>query len=142
MYGGKETLMEAFRDPDAIMQLSFAQKMEGSLITMILGLGITFSVLILIWIFIAIMGKAMNTADKAGKKEEAVTKATPEATEVAPVAQTSDDSLIAVIAAAIAAHEGTSPDNLLVRKITRLPGESTPWANAANEARMATRKMY
>lgn len=139
---GNETLMDLFRDPETMQSLSFGEKMTGSLITMVLGMGITFAVLILIWIFIAIMGKAMNTADKAGKKEEAVTKATPEATEVAPAAQTSDDSLVAVIAAAIAAHEGTSPDNLLVRKITRLPGESTPWANAANEARMATRKMY
>ena len=139
---GNETLMDLFRDPETMQSLSFGEKMMGSLITMVLGMGITFAVLILIWIFIAIMGKAMNTAGKAGKKEDATAKAAPEATGVAPAAQTSDDSLIAVIAAAIAAHEGTSPDNLLVRKITRLPGESTPWANAANEARMATRKMY
>ena len=139
---GNETLMDLFRDPETMQSLSFGEKMTGSLITMVLGMGITFAVLILIWIFIAIMGKAMNVADKAGKKEDATAKAAPEAVETAPAAQTSDDSLIAVIAAAIAAHEGTSPDNLLVRKITRLPGESTPWADAANEARMATRKMY
>ena len=144
---GNESLMELFRDPNTIHNLSMGEKLLGSTITMILGLGITFMVLILIWIFISLMGKALDVADR--KKEAASqTKAAPAqaATEApaaaAPAEETSDDSLVAVISAAIAAYEGAAADNLIVKKITRLSGESTPWANAANEARMATRKMY
>ena len=139
---GNETLMDLFRNPETMQSLTFGQKMEGSLITMVMGLGITFSVLILIWIFIAIMGKVMGAAQRPKKEAEAVAKATPAAAETAPVEETSDDSLVAVITAAIAAFEGDAADNLVVKKITRLSGDSTPWAHAANEARMATRKMY
>ena len=138
---GNETLMDLFKDPNTIHSLSFGEKMLGSTITMLMGLGITFTVLILIWVFIAIMGRALGAADKP-KKETAAAKATPAQAEAAPVAETSDDSLIAVISAAIAACEGTAADKLVVRKITRLSGDSTPWASAANDARMATRKMY
>lgn len=58
------SLMEIFSNPETIHTLSFGAKMQASLITMIMGLGITFAVLILIWIFIAIMGKIMEKADK------------------------------------------------------------------------------
>ena len=138
---GNETLMDLFRDPNTIHSLSFGEKMLGSTITMIMGLGITFMVLILIWIFIAIMGKALGAAEKP-KKQETPAKATPAQAEATPAAEVSDDSLIAVISAAIAACEGAAADNLVVRKITRLSGDSTPWTSAANNARMATRKMH
>lgn len=137
---GNETLMDIFKDPELIHNLSFGEKMLGSTVTMIMGLGITFAILILIWIFIAIMGKIMGATQK--QKTEAVdTKATPASAETAVVEDAADDSLIAVITAAIAASEGGRADNLVVRKITRLAGDSSPWTNAANEARMATRKM-
>ena len=144
-----KSLMDLFSDPNTIHSLSFGEKMLGSVVTMIMGLGITFLILILIWIFIVIMGKAMGAADSKKKAAAASAPAAP-APAAAPVAApvksapqeaASDDSLIAVITAAIAAYEGgASADNLVVRKITRLSGELTPWANAANEERMATRK--
>lgn len=131
---GNESLMDIFKDPTTIHSLSFGEKMLGSTVTMIMGLGITFTVLILIWIFIVIMGKVLGAADH---HKQATPAAAPTPAETAAA----DDSLIAVIAAAIAASEGADPDNLVVRRITRLSGNLTPWANAANEARMATRKM-
>ena len=139
---GNETLMDLFKDPATFGDLSFGEKMLGSTITMIMGMGITFMILILIWVFIAIMGRVMGVSSKPKKAAEADTKATAAPVETAVVDNTADESLVAVLTAAIAAFEGGNADNLLVRKITRLPGESTPWASAANEARMATRKMY
>lgn len=141
------SLMEIFTNPDTIHTLTFGQKMQGSLITMALGLGITFLVLILIWVFIAIMGRCIGGT---GKKKEATAQApaaavaTPSAAPVAPAAPASvslksDDTLIAVIAAAIAAQQGTSANNLVVKKITRLSGEETPWTAAGISARMDTR---
>ena len=137
------SLMEQFSDPNLIGNLTFGEKMLGSTITMIMGLGITFTILILIWIFIAIMGKCMDIANRPKK-----TKALEPAAEVAPAAAVAEapaaedeTGLIAVIAAAIAAYEGANANNLVVKKITRLSGEQTPWGNFALEDRLDTRKM-
>jgi sodium pump decarboxylase gamma subunit len=119
--------------------LSFGEKMLASTITMIMGLGITFTVLILIWIFIAIMGKVLGT----GKKPEpapAAAAAAPVETKAAPVEEASDDSLVAVIAAAIAAYQGANANNLVVKKITRLSGDNTPWGVSGLEDRLDTRR--
>ncbi|MDO4834430.1 MAG: OadG family protein [Bacillota bacterium] len=132
------SLMEIFSNPETIHTLSFGAKMQASLITMIMGLGITFAVLILIWIFIAIMGKIMEKADK---KPVAPAAAAP-----APVAETpapeaaSDDSLVAVIAAAVAAYTGANANNLVVKKIQRIAGDNTPWGVSGLEDRLETRK--
>ena len=136
---GEQSLMDLFSDPNTIHSLSFGQKMLGSTVTMIMGLGITFTVLLLIWVFIAIMGKILNAVKQ--KQEKAAAAAAPAAPAAAPAPATADDSLIAVISAAIAAYEGGNANNLVVRKITRLSGAATPWENAATLARMDTRKM-
>ena len=136
----EQSLMDIFSDPTTIHSLSFGEKMLGSTVTMIMGLGITFTILILIWIFIAIMGKILGSTQN--KKKEA--PAAPAAAAAAPAKAApaaADDSLIAVIAAAIAAYEGGSADNLVVRKITRLSGPQTDWETAGILARMETRKM-
>ena len=132
------TLMEIFSNPDVMHTLSFGEKMLASTITMIMGLGITFTVLILIWVFIAIMGKALGT----GKKPEpAPAAAAPAPVETkAPVEEASDDSLVAVIAAAIAAYQGANANNLVVKKITRLSGDNTPWGVSGLEDRLDTRR--
>ena len=135
------SLMEQFSDPNMIMNLSFGDKMLASTITMVMGLGITFTVLILIWIFIAIMGKCLGATGKPKKAAEPA----PAAAAAAPapaeeVTETSDESLVAVIAAAVAAYEGANASNLVVKKITRLSGEQTPWGSFGLEDRLETRK--
>ena len=134
------SLMEQFSDPTLIGNLSFGDKMLASTITMIMGLGITFTVLILIWIFIAIMGKVLGAT---GKKKEApaAAAAEPVPTKSAPVEEAaSDDSLVAVIAAAVAAYTGANANNLVVKKIQRVSGDNTPWGVSGLEDRLETRK--
>ena len=133
------TLMEIFSNPDVMHTLSFGEKMLASTITMIMGLGITFMVLILIWVFIAIMGKALGTGKKP-KPAPAAAAPAPVETKAAPVEEASDDSLVAVIAAAIAAYQGANANNLVVKKITRLSGDNTPWGVSGLEDRLETRK--
>ena len=133
------TLMEIFSNPDVMHTLSFGEKMLASTITMIMGLGITFTVLILIWVFIAIMGKALGTGKKPEPAPAAAAPA-PVETKAAPVEEASDDSLVAVIAAAIAAYQGANANNLVVKKITRLSGDNTPWGASALEDRLDTRR--
>jgi sodium pump decarboxylase gamma subunit len=133
------TLMEIFSNPDVMHTLSFGEKMLASTITMIMGLGITFTVLILIWVFIAIMGKALGTGKKPEPAPAAAAPA-PVETKAAPVEEASDDSLVAVIAAAIAAYQGANANNLVVKKITRLSGDNTPWGVSGLEDRLDTRR--
>ncbi len=136
------SLMEQFSDPNLIGNLTVGEKILGSTITMIMGLGITFTILILIWIFIVIMGKCMDIANRPKTKaaEPGVEAAPAVATVEVPAAE-DETGLVAVIAAAIAAHEGANASNLVVKKIARLSGEQTPWGNFALEERLDTRKM-
>lgn len=134
------TLMEIFSNPDVMHTLTFGQKMLASTITMIMGLGITFTVLILIWIFISLMGKALGTNKKPAAAAAPAAAAPAPAETKAPVEEASDDSLVAVIAAAIAAYQGANANNLVVKKITRLSGDNTPWGASALEDRLDTRR--
>ena len=134
------TLMEIFSNPDVMHTLTFGQKMLASTITMIMGLGITFTVLILIWIFISLMGKALGTSKKPAAAAAPAAVAPAPAETKAPVEEASDDSLVAVIAAAIAAYQGANANNLVVKKITRLSGDNTPWGVSGLEDRLDTRR--
>ena len=53
-------LMDKFSDPSLFDSLSFGDKMAGSAITMLMGMGITFVVLMLLWGVFALMGKCMS----------------------------------------------------------------------------------
>ena len=134
-------LMDKFADPALFESLSFGEKMTGSFITMLMGLGVTFLILCLLWAFVAIMGKVMGIAskgDKASAKTEAA--AAPSVPQVAPT-NNDDEVIAAVIAAAIAAYQGSGgTGNLVVRKISRISGETTLWTNAAREDCIASRK--
>ena len=135
------SLMEQFSNPELIIGLTFGQKMLASAITMLMGLGITFTVLILIWIFIVIMGKALGATKPMEKAAPAAAPAPAAAAAPAQApAAASDDTLVAVIAAAVAAYTGANANNLVVKKIQRVSGENTPWGASGLEDRLATRK--
>ncbi len=133
--------MDKFADPSLFDSLSFGDKMAGSAITMLMGMGITFVVLMLLWGVFALMGKCMSsTAKKGDKASAAETKANATPSVAAPAAKT-DDVLTAVIAAAIAAYQSEGgTGNLVVRKIQRLSGETTLWTNAAREDCIESRR--
>lgn len=144
-------LMDKFADPELFTSLGFGEKMAGSAVTMLMGMGITFCVLLLLWGFISIMGKAMNAGKKSSKAQPqaaAVTPAVVPAPAPAPKAE-SDDTLIAVLAAAAAAYEedmssrnSCVPGNLTVRKIARDSGDMAPWMNVARKESMSGRKYW
>ena len=73
--------------------------------TALLGMGIVFAVLIIIWIILAIFGKVATAGTKT-KKEKPAPKATPftapaTAPAVTPVAASDDSELVAAITAAV-----------------------------------------
>lgn len=90
----------------------------------ILGMGTVFVVLIFISFIISLFKYIPVIQEKFSKKGKteaapAAPKAAPAAPAVVPEAVSDDSELIAVIAAAIAASEGTSTDGFIVRSIKR-----------------------
>ncbi|MGI6730512.1 MAG: OadG family protein [Anaerovoracaceae bacterium] len=135
------TLMQKFADPQLIDNLSMVERTEGALITTLMGMGITFIVLALLWVMIALMTKAIQKSEHKPEEkniEPAVLKQTSASSSSdAPAlaeqdaATQPDTALIAVIAAAIAAVEGSSTaENLVIKRIKRISGTSTAWSKA------------
>lgn len=141
-------LMEKFSDPALIDTLTVAEKSIGAMITTLMGMGITFAVLILLWGLIALMAKF--TAEKpktpsGGSGGTPVTHqnaAAPAATTITNAVTGTSPELIAVITAAIAAFEGTAANagNLIIRKINRISGQTTTWSAAGSSDAIASRK--
>lgn len=149
-------LMEKFADPALFDSLSFSEKMGGSAVTMLMGMGITFIILCILWGFVAFLGKLMDAAQKKNKasdlaktdasKANALSAAAADETAAGIVADTqaqADDEVIAaVIAAAVCAYqESGGAGNLVVKKISRVSGGTNPWVNAAREECMQSRKI-
>ncbi len=130
-----------FADRDGTMEFAFDEKSNMESLTIsadytigeilqkaglntVLGMGTTFVVLIflsfIIWLlkFIPVLEKKFRKSPEPS----AEVQKTASAAESAPVAEedvTNDTELAAVIAAAVAASEGTSPDGFVVRSIKR-----------------------
>lgn len=86
----------------------------------ILGMGTVFVVLIFISFIISLFEKIPALEEKFRKKGTAPAAPAPApAAEPVPAAEADDSELIAVIAAAIAAAEGTTTDGFVVRSIKR-----------------------
>lgn len=151
------SLMEQFANPEMVHQLSFADKLAGAGITTLMGMGTTFTILILLWGIIALTTKIMHkgtekrTAPAAAAASAGPSVGTPSpapaaTATVAPAAgeeKTSHDgALAAVIAAAIAAYEGGNGEpDLIVKRIRRVSGPSTVWANAGRSETIDSRKI-
>jgi len=134
------SLMERFANPEIFHTLSFGEKMLGSTITLVMGMGLTIGVLLLVWGFVILMTKVITRSEK---KAEAPVKTEPVPVQQQPAEQEPDAQVIAaVIAAAVAAYEGGGgTSNLVVRKITRISGGSSPWSAAAKEECIASRRI-
>ena len=136
------SLMEIFADPSKFDTLSMGERVIGSLVTTLLGIGTTFAVLILIWGFIALIGRIVQKEEKAFHHEETQITAAAPTLEPAPATENADATLIAVIMAAIAAAEGTAvANNLIIRKIRRIPGPDSVWSNMGRQESLDSRRV-
>ncbi|NLE25189.1 MAG: OadG family protein [Clostridiaceae bacterium] len=136
-------LMQRFADPELIRQMTMSEKLLGSLIVTILGMGITFIVLALLWGLIAIMTRALNKAEKP----KAITPITPTApvpaaeTQNGQATEAEDASLIAVITAAIAASLQKPVQTIVVKNIRRVSDNMPAWARAAKQEQIDSRRV-
>ncbi len=140
------SLMEQFADPTYFEGLSMGERLTGATVTMCMGLGITFIVLLVLWGCIAVMAKITHRPAKSSESIEAApaeakAPAAPAAAAAAESAETADGELVAVIAAAVAAMENTVVSNLVVRKITRVSGPTNAWASAGLSECIDSRRM-
>ena len=136
------SLMERFADPALYPALTSAEKLEGGLVTTLVGMGVTFTVLILIWAVIALMTRIINGKKPQQIKEVKTVTTSPSVDPPTSVIETgTGPELIAVIMAAIAATEGTAYiNNLLVRKISRISGNRPTWGMAGTVDSIESRK--
>lgn len=103
------------------VQYPLSTTMKNAGLNTVMGLGTVFAILVLL-IFIISLFKFIPGSSAAAKreKEEAPVPA-PAAVPVQETVQAADDTeLIAVIAAAIAAAEGTTTDGFVVRSIRKI----------------------
>ena len=109
-------------------EYSLGEILEKAGLNTILGMGTVFAVLIFIAFIISLFKYISVIEDGLKNKNKKETSAPAQAKEAAPVVEevlTDDLELVAVIAAAIAAAEGTSTDSFVVRSIRRRP--SNKW---------------
>jgi sodium pump decarboxylase gamma subunit len=122
-------LLKQFADPGVMHSLSMADKLLAGLVTTLLGMGITFTALILLQLVISWMDRLINrpAADTAGTSETA-TAAEPA---VAKESTTRDDhELVAVLTAVIAMKLKTSVGNIVIRNIEKVEDRSPAWNRA------------
>ena len=114
-----ENLNMESMDVSAKYELSEILQKAG--LNTVLGMGTVFAVLIFLAFIISLMKYIPALLGQNKKQEDAVkatTKSAP-AVETVVVDETDDLELVAVITAAIAASEGTSTDDFVVRSIKR-----------------------
>ena len=145
----EQSLMERFADPALFETLTFSEKMAGGLVTTLMGMGVTFTILILLWTIIGIMARVMKTGNQPKKtggnpiavKQEVSTSAPP-ATTGTVADSLPDGQLIAVLMAAIAAEEGAAvASNMVIRKISRIAGGQTAWRTAGSAECLDSRRV-
>ncbi len=135
-------LINNFKDPVLIEQLSLGEKISASLFVTALGMLITFTALIVLWGLTAFYSKMVQNAE-AKKKADAVVAVKP-AAPAAPVVtavepEEDEEELVAVISAAIAAQLGTSMHNIVVRNIVRVADETPAWGQSGRFEQMNSR---
>ena len=99
---------------------TLGEKMANAGLNTLMGMGVVFTVLILISLIIYGFKIFPYLEQKKKKNEKAIVSATDENVQEIPAVTAMDDlELVAVIAAAIAASTGTSTDDFVVRSIKR-----------------------
>ncbi|MEG0662080.1 MAG: OadG family protein, partial [Anaerovoracaceae bacterium] len=80
------SVMELFADPSTMHQLSMGDKLIGAGMTTVMGMGMTFIILLLLWGCIALMNKIIATVTKKPKATDAAPAVKPAAAPAPAVA--------------------------------------------------------
>lgn len=109
---------------------TLGEKMSKAALNTVMGLAVVFVMLIFISLIIYCFKFVHEAEERAAAKKKASEPAPAPAPVVEETVEEEDDlELVAVIAAAIAASEGTDPNGLVVRSIKRV-GKTNNWKRA------------
>ncbi len=102
------------------VDLPMSVTMKRAALNTVMGLGTVFVMLVFLSFVISLFKLIPQGGKKKAEPEQApVMRTAPSAPVAEEIDETDDQELVAVIAAAIAAAEGTSPDGFVVRSIRR-----------------------
>jgi sodium pump decarboxylase gamma subunit len=134
-------LLTLFKDPATIETLSEAARFQAGIITTVLGMGITFVVLIVLMFVISLFEKFSGPDEpKPTSKGKPAPKAKPAAEKAeGQSALRTDDGLVAAITASIAMMLETSASNFRIRNIRRVADTLPVWHRAGIADQMQTR---
>ncbi len=130
--------LNILQDASLLADASMADKLIACLIVTVLGMGITFAALLILWVSISTMSHLLNPKKKEAAVEVKKVEPVQAPSEPAVEEEANSEELIAVIAAAVAASLNTSIITLLFecRSCIRW---ITAWNSAGRQEQMNTR---
>lgn len=128
-------LLAQFANPELIQNLSVSEKMSAGLVTTVLGMGITFTALVVLLFIISLMNRIISPAKRAAIREQPAP--ITDAAEVEPYVD--DREIIAAITTSIAMTMKTSVSNIVIRNIERVDDASPAWNRAGIVEQMNSR---
>ncbi|MEE4252729.1 MAG: OadG family protein [Desulfuromusa sp.] len=132
-------LLALFANPDVMQTLSTPDKLLAGLITTILGMGITFTALIILQFIISWMDKLLNNSKAPQPKVPVTAPAESPLTKAKTEPQQDDNELVAVIASVIAMKMKTSVENIVIKNIEKIDDQSPAWNRAGIIEQMNSR---
>ncbi|BHH83958.1 OadG family protein [Desulforhopalus sp. 52FAK] len=131
-------LLEIFANGELIESLSMGDKVTASLITTVLGMGITFSALIVLLFIMNWMNKILNKEPVAVTTNQPAPA--PQTTPKPPAKpQVDENEVVAAITTAIAMSLGTSASNIVIRNIEKVENRTPQWNRAGVIEQMNSR---
>ncbi len=127
-------LIKRLADPST---LTIGEKISGGLMVAAIGMTITFLALVFLWLMVVIMAKLL--------KQKQPVVSSPLAATVESTTDNKDDGvsddveIAAVITAALAAALQTPIDNIVVKRIVRVPDQRPAWSKSGLVEQMNNR---
>ncbi len=112
------TLLEIFRNPGKLAEISFSAKLMGALQITMIGMALTFIALVLVWLTVRLL--ARFAAGSPPRERKPVSPARLVTVE-------DEGEKIAAIAAVLTLFADRTPDRIRVRRIIRGPDGGRRW---------------
>ncbi len=137
-------VLENFKHAETFYQMSMSDKLIATGYVIILGVGITFIALMLIWWITVLMSKTIQKLEAKTNLTEVKSQASQKPVlQPAPIVETvtvdDESELVAVITAAIASSLSTSVSNIRVTNIRRIVDATPTWGKSGRNDVMNAR---
>lgn len=137
-------VLENFKHADTFVQMSMSDKLIATGYVIVLGMGITFVALVLIWWITVLMSKTIQKFEakthltEVKSQSSKVTVSQPIPT-LETLAVEDESELVAVITAAIASSLSTSVQSIRVTNIRRIVDATPTWGKSGRNDVMNAR---